>query len=131
MKTLVHIVIWQILIFIPKWDDEMQNSKPVVAHINSQFFAKSETFVYNYISNLKHFQPICLAWKLNNLEQFPFPKEDLYYLKFNRYSFKWFYYGMIKKYLRRDLIMERIIKKRNAQLIHAHFGPSGVYALKL
>lgn len=109
----------------------MNYQKPVVAHINSSFFAKSETFVYNYISNLKHFQPICLAWELSNLEQFPFAKEDLYCFKFKRRTFKWLYYGIIKKYIGRDLIMERIIKNRKAVLLHAHFGTNGVHALKI
>ncbi len=109
----------------------MKKHKPVVAHLHSSFFAKPETFIYHYISNLRRLHPICLAWKLANLDQFPFPREDLYCLKFNRYTPKWFYYGIIKKYLDRDLLIERIIKERNAKLIHAHFGQSGVYALKI
>ncbi len=107
------------------------SKKPVIAHYNHKFFSCSETFIYNYISHLKRFHPICLAWEIVPLEQFPFPKEDLYPVSFKKYSLKWLLVGGLRKYSTRDLYTEKIIKKRNAELIHAHFGQLGVYALKL
>jgi len=109
----------------------MKNNKPVVAHIHHSFFVRSETFIYNYVSNLNHFHPICLAWEFANLDQFPFPEEDRYSISVKRYTFKGLWYGIPRRYLGRDLLTEKIIKKRNAKLIHAHFGPNGVYALKV
>lgn len=107
------------------------NMSPIVAHIHNLFFAKSETFIYNYISNLKRVHPICLAGEFVNLDQFPFPKEDIYYININikKYTIRWF----LNKRLGfgRDLKAEKIIKKRKVQLIHAHFGSNGVYSLKL
>jgi colanic acid/amylovoran biosynthesis glycosyltransferase len=107
--------------------------KPIVAYFHyPTFLAKSETFIYHYISNLKHFQPICLAWKFANLNQFHVPKEDIYSLSFKIHTFRWFYYGFLREYFGKDPAAERIsrkiIEERNVRLIHAHFGPSGVYA---
>jgi len=106
-------------------------NKSVVAHINHTFFAGSETFIYHYISNLQHFHPICLCWGLANLKQFPFPQDDMYSLALKRYTLKWLFYGGLKKIFNRDFRAEKIIKGHKARLIHAHFGPFGVYAINL
>lgn len=111
--------------------EEMGKYGRVVAHIHNSFFAKSETFIYNYVSNLKNFHPICLAWEFANLDQFPFPNDDLYCLSFDRHTFRYIYHEILKKCFEIDLHAEGILKRRKAQLIHAHFGPNGFYALKL
>lgn len=105
--------------------------KPVVAHINNEFFAESETFIYHYISNLKRFQPICLAWSVKNLNEFKFPLNDLYYLSFKRFTLKWLIFGGIRKFTGFDLFAENILRKREVKLIHTHFGTNGFYSLKL
>ncbi len=106
------------------------SNKPIVAHINFSFFAKSETFIYQYVSNLNKFYPIYLANEFVNLDQFYALKQDMYKITINRYTFKWFFYGVLRKYFGIDIIAERIMKERNVKLIHAHFGPNGVNALR-
>lgn len=101
----------------------------VVAHINDAFFAKSETFIYQYVSKLKKFHPIFLAREFVNLEQFRIPDEDCYKINFKRYSLSWLYYGVMRKAFGVDILAERAIRSRPAQLIHAHFGPNGVRSL--
>jgi colanic acid/amylovoran biosynthesis glycosyltransferase len=108
-----------------------RSSKPVVAHFNVTFFVKSETFIYHYLTHLKFFTPICLAWRLENKDHFLFPDRDFYLLQLRKYSVKWFYYGIMKRLLQRNLYFESILKKRNARLIHAHFGFNGVQALEM
>lgn len=109
------------------------NKTPVIAHFSGAFFVKSETFIYHYLSHLKSFKPICLGWRVENLGEggFFFPVQDIYSLQLGRYSSKWFYYGILKRILRRDLYFEDILKKRGARLLHAHFGHNGVQALKV
>ncbi|UCC38738.1 MAG: glycosyltransferase [Candidatus Aminicenantes bacterium] len=109
----------------------MKNQLPVVAHINHSFFAKSETFIYNYISNLKRYHPICLTWELANLEQFPFPKGDLYSISLRIFALKWLLERDTRRYFSRHSFAKSVIKERDAKLIHAHFGPESVYALRL
>lgn len=109
------------------------NKTPVIAHFSGAFFVKSETFIYHYLSHMKSFKPICLGWRIENLGEggFFFPKQDIYSLQLRRYSSKWFYYGILKRILRRELYFEDILKKRGARLLHAHFGHNGAQALEM
>lgn len=102
-----------------------------IAHFSNTFFVKSETFIYHYLSHMKHTRSICLAWNLENLDYFSFPKEDIYSLQLPKFSPRWFYHGIRKKLTGRNVHFESIVKKRNAGLIHAHFGHNGVQALAL
>jgi colanic acid/amylovoran/stewartan biosynthesis glycosyltransferase WcaL/AmsK/CpsK len=105
--------------------------KPIVAHYNNAFFVKSETSIYHYLIHLRQFLPICLAWKLGNADQFPFPRNNLYALGMQGGTMKRYMEGMFKHLLNRNLYFERIIKERGVRLIHAHFGHHGVHALHL
>jgi len=109
----------------------MNSNKRVVAHINHTFFQGSETFIYHYISHLKTYRPICLAWETANLDRFPFPKEDICFLSADRYSIRWLCNRVSKIFSGVDPTIRDIMKERNIALIHAHFGPHGVYALKI
>jgi len=109
----------------------MNNDKRIAAHITHTFFEGSETFIYNYISHLKAYQPICLAWKFDNLNQFPFPEENMYLLSSDRYSLKWLYNQASKRFSGINPALRTIFKDQNIGLIHAHFGPNGVYALNI
>ncbi|MCX7766306.1 MAG: glycosyltransferase [Candidatus Sumerlaeia bacterium] len=108
----------------------VKNNKSVVAQINHTFFEKSQTFIYHYIANLQRFQPICLTWMIANLEQFPLQETDIYLLGRKKLTPGWLYYGIIRYLIGRDLLMEKILKEREVKLIHAHFGPAGVYAIQ-
>jgi colanic acid/amylovoran biosynthesis glycosyltransferase len=120
------------------------DKKTVVAHFDYPvFLPKSETFVYQYISHLTHFHPVCLSWGFDNLDQFPVPDQDSCLLALKKYTLKWLYNGLERRLLyqiqkgffRRDRAAERIatdfLKSRNAKLIHAHFGTTGVLTCRL
>ncbi len=104
---------------------------PVAAQFSRTFFAKSETFIHNYVSHLQAFIPICLGWELANQDLFPVERDNLYCLQLKRYSPRWFYYGIQKRMSGGDPYFETILERREARLLHAHFGHNGVYALKV
>lgn len=117
----------------------MKSHKPVIAHINDSFFAGSHTFIYNYISRLRRFQPICLSWKNENLKHFPFSKEDMYEISSKIYIPESIYELILRRCLkvspqaarRASKNAKGILRNRNARLIHAHFGFNGYFALKI
>ncbi len=101
------------------------NTKPVVAHFHSLFFAKSETFIYNYISNFPNFKAICMAGKFENLNLFPFDDGKQFKISFPENKKERLLFLLFRKY--RQII--EILKKEKVVLVHAHFGPSGVFIL--
>jgi colanic acid/amylovoran biosynthesis glycosyltransferase len=101
----------------------------VVAHFSGAFFVKSETYIHHYLTHLNTFKPICLARKLENLEEFPFSGPDIYLLQTERGSLKWWFQRVAKATLNRDVRFESILKNRRARVLHAHFGHNGITAL--
>ena len=108
----------------------MKNNRPIIAHINRSFFGGSETFIYHYISNLKQFHPICLGEDFVNLDQFPFPEEDLCSISIKWHLLRRPHHKITRRNFKRSTIVDKIVKKKNAKLLHAHFGKNGVYALQ-
>ncbi|MBA4416364.1 MAG: hypothetical protein C0392_00410 [Syntrophus sp. (in: bacteria)] len=109
----------------------MNDDKHIVAHINHTWFATSETFIYNFISSLRTFHPICLSWIQENIDVFPFPEDDMHSLTRRRYSPEWLFNNIHKRICGIDYYLKNIVELRNAKIIHAHFGPHGVYALQI
>jgi len=104
----------------------------VVAHINTQFFARTETFIYLYLTNLRRVRPICLsAGPFVNLDLFPFPRGDRYTVGWGPDSLRWLWASVFGKLTGRRVLAERVLRRREARLIHAHFGPVGWWALLL
>lgn len=113
-----------------KISSSFKGEKPVVAHINQVWFAPSETFIYNYIVGLHSFQPVCISWEQNNKELFPFPEKDMYCLDQKRFSLTWIFNSIYKRIKGIDYYFKDILELRKARIIHAHFGPHGVYAIQ-
>jgi glycosyltransferase involved in cell wall biosynthesis len=103
-----------------------------VAHIKNTYLRISETFIYKQITNLKNFKPIVLTNIVKNLSLFPI--SPLYtnsvfgaagcfiFKKLNFFeTLPTFFY----KYF------EEIIKREDVSILHAHFGPEGVYSIPL
>ncbi len=103
----------------------------IIAHFHHSFFVKSETFIYNAISALRAFRPILLAREFHNSELFPFPTEDRYTLSSSRYSPAWWAEVLARRLAGREIRAEKILFRRRTRLIHSHFGPNGVWALRL
>ncbi|RJQ32856.1 MAG: glycosyltransferase [Actinobacteria bacterium] len=104
----------------------MDNDKPIVANIHDTFFKKSETFIYNNLTNLVQFKPVCLAFNFINLDNFPFDSQNLYY--FNK---KRFYDLTVGIAMNRNNDAVELLKRLPAKLIHAHFGHIGFHSLDL
>jgi colanic acid/amylovoran/stewartan biosynthesis glycosyltransferase WcaL/AmsK/CpsK len=100
-----------------------------VAHVHHEFFPLSETFIYGQIRHLSRFRPVCLADRFVNLDAFPFPPADLFRCEAQRYTLSWLVDAAFRMLARRQLSVERILRRENVRLLHAHFGPSGVRAL--
>ncbi|MBD3270947.1 MAG: glycosyltransferase [Elusimicrobia bacterium] len=109
----------------------MAQSKPVIAHINKHLFQKSETFIYNYIVNLKHYEPICCTARKVHPELFPFPSENLYVFPQPHSLLR--FLGMYSRidYIGKGLQLREILRTRNARLLHAHYAYSGYLLLPL
>jgi colanic acid/amylovoran biosynthesis glycosyltransferase len=96
-----------------------------VAHVNSHYFAGSESFIYQYISHHKRFKPVCLAPEFVNLEQFPFPAADMHRLLKHDSLLS----GVLRKSFGSDPWLTRQLKRSHPGIIHAHYGVNGCYAL--
>jgi colanic acid/amylovoran biosynthesis glycosyltransferase len=107
------------------------NKKQIVAHYSNAFFLKSETFIYHYLTHMRQFIPICLAWKLEHTDQFAFPRGNIYSLPMPQGSIKWYIHGIMKRVFNRFLNFEKIMREREVSLIHAHFGHNGVAAMRM
>ena len=104
--------------------------KPVVSHLTDQYLPLTETWLYNQIINLKHYEPIVMAQSTKNLDKFPtqnvfpIPERSIILKKFDTISIR--YTGSYPtKYF------ENIIREKNVKLLHAHFGTEGFKYLKL
>lgn len=105
-------------------------SRIIVANINVQYFAGSETFMYNYLSSFRQIHPICLSQaQYVNTDLFPFPSADCYRAIAQRYTPSWFLHEILRRLTGRLILAERVLSDRKAQLIHAHYGPVGWWAL--
>ncbi len=111
---------------------EAIQDRPVVAHINKQYFARSETFMYFYLSHLRRVHPICLSWgPFVNTDLFPFPPSDCYAVGVKPYALRRLWPEVWQRLTRQRVLVERILQRRRARLIHAHYGPVGWWALPL
>jgi colanic acid/amylovoran biosynthesis glycosyltransferase len=104
-------------------------ARVTVAEIHDQFFVPSETFIYGCITRLSRFRPVCLANRFVNLDAFPFPLADSFEIGDRRYAPRSLFRAFFRRLARRDLYVERILRREKVRLLHAHFGPSGVRAL--
>jgi colanic acid/amylovoran biosynthesis glycosyltransferase len=104
-------------------------ARVAVAQIHDQFFAPSETFIYGVVSRLSRFRAVCLAKRFVNLDAFPFPSADSFRIGEKRYTPPSLVRAVVRRLARRDRYVERILRRENVRLLHAHFGPSGVRAL--
>lgn len=105
----------------------MQSDKRIVIQLNDVYLPITENWIYNHLINIKKYNSASISHKIQNLELFPLPNiyspGPLYNLV-NKIHFALFGEHML-------YFHEKIIKKHDVILIHAHFGPVGVRNLKL
>jgi len=110
------------------------HERPVVAHI-SDALPVPETFVWQYLKNLQAFQSILFIPALP--DELPGDWSFLsgvYSLEktWRRWTWDWLLGRIDERVLRRPpyvLASQRILARHHTCLVHAHFGPQGVWAL--
>ena len=98
-----------------------------IAHFRSSYLGLTETFIYQYLKNLKRVSPLVFTLNVRNTEQFPFP--EIHMALYRPYFLGNFISKFGRNILNRDFKVEALMKKFNIALIHAHFGPDGYYLL--
>lgn len=98
-----------------------------IAHFKGKYLNATEVFIYEQLTGIKQFKSIMLCLKKENFNLFPFssvyslsdlsPGSRLIEL-FKFFVFKYSDY------------FDAVIKEKNSQLIHVHFGHFGKYFLK-
>ena len=97
-----------------------------VIHLHRAYLALSETFIYQYLTNLREYHPIMLARFAQNLSHFPF--DNLYTLSQLPWLPRFWNYATVRLW-KQSPYFNQIIQKERPLLLHAHFGTEGVYAL--
>lgn len=109
-----------------------KNGMEKVAEIKPTYLEKTEGWLWEYLKNLKEFEPHVICEVQKNLDLFPL--KNIHQMgkpsKINRV------FGSIaRSFLPRNLAVEGLmyqeIKGMTPGLIHAHFGPNGVYAIPI
>ena len=107
-----------------------------VAHFRRGWFLSTETFIYNYIKEVKKTYPILICYDRDNEDQFPIdsPIIELY----RRGSISWFdrgircrvFGGQANPHFSRSQTYQTI-KFFDVKLLHAHFGYTGYHVLPI
>src|SRR3989338_7326111 len=100
-------------------------NKPIALQFHRRFFARTETFIYNYITHLKNFYPLCYSWRHINLKDFPL--EDGHIFKSQSYhsALDRFINKVTQKIIGLNFLPCRLLDGIPIKLFHAHFGPQG------
>ena len=111
-------------------------NKPVVAVYPRQYLTASMTFVYRQLLGVRdEFEPIVLAYAASNLERFPFERLNL-----RKRTFADKVYCKLMRLLTGRFAelsplqvnaWKNVLRSDGVELIHAHFGPSGLEMLPL
>ena len=103
-----------------------------IAHIKTTYLELSETFIYQFLTSFKNTENFVIAEQLKNLDVFPFKNKVL----LDPYTRKDFVNSAISRLLSPrhkgfERRIELAIDKVKPDLLHAHFGPVGVYTLPI
>ena len=101
-----------------------------VAHVLDRCFARTETFLYDFVCGSRRFEAWCLAERIYNTEEFPFARIVLTTIRWegngwwdllDRASYRVLHAGVLP--------MLRALARVRPAILHAHFGPSGYRVL--
>ncbi|MCK4785971.1 MAG: glycosyltransferase [Desulfobacteraceae bacterium] len=110
---------------------QMHSERPVMAHLTGIYLPGTVTFIYQYITNMRRYNPVVLAASKDRPERFPFP--DLYIPDLSRLQM--LLVKLDRRLFHRQRLVEpffqRTMQSRGVKLLHAHFGGIGVFALPL
>ncbi len=108
-----------------------------IGFIITEYLPFSQTFIYAEIQNVLRFKPVVFYHSLENLDIFPC--DNLVHLKVGSWKLDHSFYGTsLLSRLKRGIpfvhaynFYRSAIKKFNIKILHAQFGPEGVYALPI
>jgi colanic acid/amylovoran biosynthesis glycosyltransferase len=103
--------------------------KKTIAHSVHTYLFRTGSWIYSQLINVKRFHPVVVATRKQNLDVFPW--DDAYFISdltgLNRF--------FQKEYARRTgfyyPFFYKVLRKREACLVHSHFGNRGYFDLKL
>ena len=101
-----------------------------VAHVLNSYLAQSETFIWQYLHKFKAVYPVVISESWQNLDQFSLARGKLCKTNGPRLTPLWFIDNFYRRILKQPHgHLKRIIEKNGIQVLHAHFGPTGVKCL--
>lgn len=105
-------------------------SKPFVAHCRGVYLPRAETFLYAFLSSAQRFTPLVICEQIINREQFPITHLEI----LPRLSWPFRLYGAIMRLVSPGHFWiacssRRVLEKYRPVVIHAHFGPMGVFLM--
>ena len=98
-----------------------------VGHFVSTYLPITQTFVYQYLTNHKHYEPFVCGTFAENLDLFGFKRRDIF-MELSRLNPRFWAYGTLAKFDIRPIsetYFPYIIDRREPDILHAHFGPVG------
>jgi len=107
-----------------------------IAHIKSPFLPLTETFIYNYISSLKRYEPVIISETQINDNIFPVKNiivqrsKDFYFENLLRHTRNWLY-GKIQKEIFFKKFYTNALNTANSDVVHIHFGAPAILYSKI
>jgi len=102
----------------------------ISVQIKPTYLEKTEAWLWEYLRNLQEFEPVVICEETKNLDIFPL--NNIVILPKVEFPFKLVSF-IARMFLPRNIAIEKslttVVKNSKTHLIHAHFGPNGVYAL--
>jgi len=107
---------------------QRNGERPVVAHVASRYYSLTENWIHTQVKHLDRYRPLVLTWRTENLNGDFVPK---YYALLERSRLEHLANGLARRLLGYYPSFYYRLHRRRAQLIHAHFGELGYFALPL
>ncbi|MFC4357720.1 glycosyltransferase [Halobium salinum] len=99
-----------------------------VGHFRTSFLPLTQTFIYQYLTHHERYEPFVCALSSENRDVFDFEPREVF-LDLPRWSPRFWVYGSLAKLGIRGIentYYQRILDRRDPDIVHAHFGPMGV-----
>lgn len=111
-------------------DAAVRAGRPVAAVMRRTYLGRSETWIYSELKHGRRYRRIVFTTRVENLDLFPWP--DVYLpASLRRFSLGWWKDRLGRRLLGREPYFERIVRRENVVVLHAHFGYDAVWALPL
>lgn len=103
-------------------------SSRTVAHFKGRYLPLTETFIYQYLTNHQRYDTVMVGIQAANLNKFPYQPR---YLLFERplWDPRFWLWGFLQKFDISSINLSyygHVIKQTDPDILHAHFGPTGV-----